>query len=224
MELKIAQWKAAAETADAFDMAREPCTRDIHAMMCAGSAVPLDEVERYPDGRVFDEAREQVRERLADCRDFLNLANPDMIRELGEVASEAALARPRGDSEYPFLLIPGRMQNSTNTAWRVPGVQRWGYNPAFLHPGDLAELGLMPGDAVEIASRHGRVAAFVQPDEGLRQGVVAMMHGYGGTSGKAYDPRRDGANVNVLTAWHDDPDPHTGMPRMGALPVAIRPA
>jgi hypothetical protein len=38
-----------------------------------------------------------------------------------------------------------------------------------------------------------------------------------------YDPRRDGANVNQLLSWEDDNDPYHGMPRMSAVPIAVRP-
>ena len=56
----------------------------------------------------------------------------------------------------------------------------------------------------------------------LRPGVLSMSHGYGRNPGETSDPRRDGVNVNRLLHWEDDYDPHHGMPRMGALPVAVR--
>jgi len=223
IQLDVANWKIAAGEARSFDMGREPATRDVYALACAGSAVPLANVERFPDGRIFDEAREFVRERDPACRDFLDLANEAMLAELRQIADEAA---PDGDgrnSSFRFLLIPSRLQNSTNGAFRIEGVQRWGYNPAFLNPRDLEALKLTAGDAVRIRSRHGEIVAFVAADEGLRQGVIAMANGYGGARDGPYDPRRDGTNVNMLTHWEDDCDPHTGMPRMGALPVAIAP-
>jgi hypothetical protein len=49
------------------------------------------------------------------------------------------------------------------------------------------------------------------------------MHGFGERGGSD-DPRLAGTNVNRLTAWDDDFEKHTGMPRMGALPVAITPS
>jgi anaerobic selenocysteine-containing dehydrogenase len=77
---------------------------------------------------------------------------------------------------------------------------------------------------VNISSRHGTIVGFVEPDAGLRAGVVAMTHGFGAKYDKPYDPRRDGANVNQLLSWHDDSDPYHGMPRMSAVPIAIKAA
>jgi hypothetical protein len=57
----------------------------------------------------------------------------------------------------------------------------------------------------------------------LRRGVVAIAHGFGHNLGEAEEPRRNGANVNRLTACDDDFDRRTGMPRMGAIPVNILP-
>jgi hypothetical protein len=76
---------------------------------------------------------------------------------------------------------------------------------------------------VEIRSRHGRIVGFVEADETLRPGVVAMSHGFGARFGRPYDPRRDGANVNDLLSWLDDYDPYHGMPRMSAVPIAVTP-
>jgi anaerobic selenocysteine-containing dehydrogenase len=219
--LHLAQWKAQAAEAVPIDMTGKPRTEELYALMCTGSAVPLGEVGAHPDGHVFERAREAVRDRDADCRERLELGDRDMLAELARVAAEPAEAKRGAESDYRFRLIPSRMQNSTNTAVRLPGVQKWGYNPLFMHPSDMRALGVQAGEPVALRSRHGAVTAFVEADEGLRVGVVALMHGYGGAPGGAYHPRRDGANVNILTAWDDDCDPRTGMPRMGALPVAI---
>jgi anaerobic selenocysteine-containing dehydrogenase len=95
------------------------------------------------------------------------------------------------------------------------------YNPAFVHPDDLAALGLTSGDLVEIRSAHGHVVGVVEGDRDLRRGVVAMSHGFGRNPGESEDPRVDGANTNRLFRTDIDYDPRTGMPRMGALPVSI---
>jgi anaerobic selenocysteine-containing dehydrogenase len=95
------------------------------------------------------------------------------------------------------------------------------YNPAFMHPADLAELGMEPGDTVEIRSAHDAVVGIVECDHDLRRGVVSMSHGFGGNPGDAEDPRVDGANTNRLLRADVDFDPITGMPRMGAVPVSV---
>jgi anaerobic selenocysteine-containing dehydrogenase len=206
-----------------LDMTREPTTDDLYEMVCEGSAVPLAAVKEFPHGALFDEARDVVRERADDCAERLQLADATMLAELAGVVAEDPLVRRGTGPDYPFLLIARRVQNSTNSAPRADGLIRTGYNPVYLHPEDMAALDIAAGSAVEIRSRHGAVIGFVEIDRDLRPGVIAVAHGFGARRLGDYDPRRDGANVNELTSWDDDPDPYHGMPRMSAIPVAIHP-
>jgi anaerobic selenocysteine-containing dehydrogenase len=145
-----------------------------------------------------------------------------MLEQLAEVRAEDPLARRRTGSDYPFQLVCRRMQGSTNSAPRPEGVIRTGYNPLWMHPDDMAALDVCTGDEVEIRSRHGAIPGFVEADADMRPGVVAMTHGFGPKPNSNYDPRRDGSNINLLLSWHDDPDPYHGMPRMSAVPVAVK--
>jgi len=206
-----------------LDMEHEPTTDDIYEYLCRGSAVPLSEVKKYPNGHIFDQARETVGPRDPDCTARLELANSTMMAELATVRAEDIAARRKTSADFPFLLIPRRMQNVTNAAYRPPGVLRKPYNPLFMNPADLDRLGIRDEDLVEVRSRGGRVAAVVQGDRSMRPGVVALTHGFGRNPGEGSDPRKDGANVNQLTRVDDDYDPYTGIPRMGALPVAVAP-
>jgi anaerobic selenocysteine-containing dehydrogenase len=206
----------------AFDMENEPTADDIYEMICNGSAVPLSEVKKHPHGAIFDKAREVVGPRDPECTARLQLADAVMLEQLAEVRAEDPLARRRTGSDYPFQLVCRRMQGSTNSAPRPEGVIRTGYNPLWMHPVDMAALDVRNGDEVEIRSRHGAIPGFVEADADMRPGVVAMTHGFGPKPNTNYDPRRDGSNINLLLSWHDDPDPYHGMPRMSAVPVAVR--
>jgi anaerobic selenocysteine-containing dehydrogenase len=97
------------------------------------------------------------------------------------------------------------------------------WNPAFVHPDDLAALGIAAGDLVRLRSRHDAIAAVVEPDATLRRGLVALTHAFGGRPGTDDDPRVCGSNAARLLRADDDFDPISGIPRMGALPVAIEP-
>ncbi len=204
-----------------FDMANEPVADDIYEMICNGSAVALSEVKQHPHGALFDECREWVKERDPACTARLQLADPAMLAELAEVRTEDPLARRRTGADYPFLLVCRRMMATTNSAPRIEGIVRSGYNPLWMHPEDMARLELRDGDEVAIRSRHGTIVGFVEGDADMREGVVAMTHGFGPRPGSNYDPRRDGSNINLLLSWDDDPDPYHGMPRMSAVPVAV---
>ncbi|PEQ13921.1 hypothetical protein B2G71_06370 [Novosphingobium sp. PC22D] len=222
LPLRLTNWRAASDSRPELDMTREPTTMDIYAMMCAGSAAPIDAVRSHRDGHVYEHLRRFVGPRDPDCADRLELADADMLAELAKVAAENPAGRRGTDARFAFQLIPSRLQNATNTFVKARGALRRSYNPAFMNGADMADLGLSSGDEVRIRSRHGQVRAIVEEDAGLRRKVVAMMHGFGRAPDD--DPRRHGTNVNHLTAWDDDFEPHTGMPRMGALPVAITPA
>jgi anaerobic selenocysteine-containing dehydrogenase len=109
-----------------------------------------------------------------------------------------------------------------STGRNIPGLMRGrSYNPAFMNGDDLADLGLVPGDIVEIRSAYDAVVGVVECDHDLRRGVVSMSHGFGRNPGEAEDPRTDGANTNRLLRADVDYDPITGQPRMGAIPVAV---
>ncbi len=208
--------------AQPLDMAHEPTTDELFDIACRNATIPLAEVKQHPNGKIFDAAREAVGPRDAACTARLELANPDMLAQLKQVRAESILQRRGTSAEYPLLYIPVRKQNSYNAAYRPQGMRKTGYNPAYMHASDLASLGVVPGDMVEIRSQHGAILGIVDVDDNLRPGVLSMCHGFGRNAGEDYDPRRDGANVNRLLHWEDDFDPYHGMPRMSAVPIAVR--
>jgi len=202
-----------------LDMAHEPSTDELYEMMCTGSAVPLSKIKEYPNGHLFDEARKTVLPRDEDCIARLELGNETMLSELRQVRAETHVEQGKKNPQFPFLFIPRRIQNSTNVVSSTDRtVLKRTYNPAYMNPADLDRLGLASGDKVEIRSQHGSIIGFVEAESDLRPGVLSMTHGFGKNPGDDYDPKRDGANVNRLTSWTDDYD---GMPRMGAIPVAV---
>jgi anaerobic selenocysteine-containing dehydrogenase len=203
------------------DMQRRPTTREVYALLTRGSRIPLDEVERHPHGHVFDEVRDVVHPRDADCDARLDVGQPDMLRELAAVAAE----RTAPADGLPFLLVPRRSNEFVNSSGRrIEKLARGKpWNPAFVHPDDLAAIGLASGDVVRVRSRHDAIAAVVEPDATLRRGLVSMTHAFGGRPGSDDDPRRCGSNAARLLRADDDYDPVAGIPRMGALPVAIEP-
>jgi anaerobic selenocysteine-containing dehydrogenase len=206
-----------------LDMSEEPTTDDLLELMCRGSHVPLAEVKNHPHGHVFEELRDlRVAARDADCDARLDVGNAFMLDELGGIVATDAAVVP----ERPFLLVPRRENRVINSfGRRLPGLMRGrSYNPAFLHPDDLDRIGVAPGDLVEIRSAYDAIVGVAEADPDLRAGVVAMSHGFGRNPDEDEDPRVDGANTNRLLRTDVEFDPVTGIPRMGALPVAVTPA
>ena len=126
-------------------------------------------------------------------------------------------------ADRPFLLVPRRENRVINSTGRnIPGLMRGRtYNPAFMHPDDLAELDLAPATSWRSARHTTRSWASCEADADLRRGVVSMSHGFGGNPGETEDPRVDGANTNRLLRTDVDYDPITGMPRMGAVAISV---
>jgi len=208
----------------ALDMHDEPTTDELFEIMCRGSNVPLQEVKRHRHGHVFERCQQQrVAPREPTCDARLDVGHEELLGQLEALRERDRVEAHRPTAHAPFLLI-GRRENRVinSTGRNLPGLMRGRrYNPAFLHPDDLAALGLTPGDVVEIRSAHGVVVGIVEHDRDLRRGVVAMSHGFGSNPGEPEDPRLDGANTNRLFRTDVDDDPITGMPRMGALPVSV---
>jgi anaerobic selenocysteine-containing dehydrogenase len=199
-----------------------PTTEELYEEFLKNARVPLEEIKRHPHGRVFDEIDERVQPREEGNTARLQLGDPDMMRTLAEVRGEVAPGQ-RPNPEYPFLLIPRRSNNFINSIGRT--LERLKrdrpYNPAFAHPEDLASLGLADGESVEIRSAHDAIQAVVQADDTLRRGVVAMSHAFGGQPDEDDLHRQIGSNVGRLTVVDLDYDAVSGIPRMGALPIAI---
>ena len=122
----------------------------------------------------------------------LQLGEPHMLRELAEVRAEDYATR-RADAERPFLLVPRRSNNFMNSSGRSLAKLTRGrpYNPAFVHPDDLAALGIASGESVEIRSAHDAIWAVVEADDTLRRGVVAMTHAFGGHPDEDHRASRD---------------------------------
>ena len=98
------------------------------------------------------------------------------------------------------------------------------HNPAWLHPDDLAALGVAAGQGIAIESAHGRIEAIAEADDSMRPGVVSISHGWGGLPGDvpgAADPHCAGVNVNRLTTTRADLQSINAMPRLTALPVRL---
>jgi anaerobic selenocysteine-containing dehydrogenase len=203
-----------------LDMKHEPTTDELLELMSQGSRVPLEEVKRYPHGHVFEELLElQVEPAEPGNVARLDVANADAMTDLEACAQTAEPV----SAERPLLLVPRRENRVMNTYGRtVPGMLgNRTYNPAFINPEDLAELGYLSGDIVEISSEHDTIVGVVESDPDLRRGLVSMSHSFGGNPGEKEDPTVDGANTNRLLRNDSTYDRVTGQPAMGAIAVSL---
>lgn len=209
----------------ALDMQRRPTHDELFAILTRNARVPLAEVQRHPHGAFFPAPEVVVAERQPGWTGRLDVGNPEMLADLAAIANALDVAdAPTG---YPYRLICRRMIHTFNSNGQdLEGLRsRWPYNPAFMHPDDLAREGLSQGDLVEIESRSGSMLGIVEPDETLRTGLVSMVHSFGGLPGGQDKHVRDrGTNPGRLLRVDQDVDRYTGQPRMSNVPVRVRAA
>ena len=189
--------------------------------------MPMDEI-RDRRGTVVEDRAIRVVEADAGATARFAVAPPDVVAELAEVLAEStgSVTLAGFDAErYPFRLISRRLKHVLNSQGReTPGLARVGStNFAYLHPDDLSEIGVSPGELVEITSPSGSIVGVAEASETLSRGVVSMSHSWGGAP-EDDDVRRHGVPTNRLCTVSSGYDRLNGMAVQSAIPVAVRPA
>lgn len=104
--------------------------------------------------------------------------------------------------DYPFVLAAGqRRMFNANQIFRDPAWRRDDPDGALLiNARDLDELGARDGEWIAVRSPTGRIVVRCKADDSLRQGQLALPHGYG-QSYPALDGERlsNGPRINALT-------------------------
>lgn len=205
----------------ALDMSRVPCTEELIALACKDSRVPLEEVKSHPHGHVYDIAL-SVLPREPGNTAMLQLGNGLMMEELLGLHAEGAHETP--DPDFPLRLVCRRVNNFMNSVGQsLPSLGAGAkHTPAFMHPRDLATLGIADGALITVRSRHGHMLARVQADDSLRQGLVSIVHGFGAaiTQASMHSELALGSVSRLLNM--DERDPISGIPRMSAVPVRVQ--
>jgi anaerobic selenocysteine-containing dehydrogenase len=205
---------------------RPPTTDEMLEIRARNGRVTLEtlmaDLKQYPSGRIYDHESNVVQPARPGVSGKFDVMPADVAEEIDDfLASELAQA-PGPGPDHSHLMISRRMNRVMNslgsnlqaTLRHDPG------NPAYMNPGELAEMGLAPGDKVEIASEHGRIETVAQPDKAVRRGVVSIAHCWGGLPGE----EGPGANTNLLIATDKHLANINMMPRMSAVPVNVRKA
>ena len=121
-------------------------------------------------------------------------------------------ANERPDAAYPFVLITGRQLehwhtgSMTRRASVLDAIEPMA--TASMNGGDIAALGLQPGDVVTVQSRRGAVALHLRRDDGTPTGAVFIPFAY-------YE-----AAANLMT--NAALDPFGKIPEFKYCAVAIR--
>jgi len=143
----------------------------------------------------------------------------------GEMA--AAITRYADDAAtregFEFKLISRRSKTRFNSIGHpLKKLQeKTTTNPAYIHPDDIAQLGLEEGGIVEITSPHATIHGVVKASDRVRRGLVSMAHAYGDADASKEDVRERGSSTNRLTSEVVDFDPITGQSLQSAIPVKL---
>jgi formate dehydrogenase len=131
------------------------------------------------------------------------------------------------DPNFPLRLIGLRELRSHNS-WmhNAPLLMRGGRtHAARIHPDDAEALGLADGERCRIASAHGAIEIEAAVTDEVKQGTVAVPHGWGHSGGWQVANAAGGANVNVLASSDpEDLERLAGMAFLNGIPVRIEAA
>jgi anaerobic selenocysteine-containing dehydrogenase len=200
-----------------------PSTDDVLASFSARGRVTLADVRDHQHGRFYDDL-EPVRavDATDGVTDTFDVMPHDVAAELAQV-ERAATHQRDVVAEGRLLLVVRRAKEVVNSAGtQLAGLVRTPRNPIYVHPDDLARLGVEHGSRVRITSAHGTIETVAQRDATMRVGVVAMTHGFGGP-GASGDPSGAGASTNRLISADSELQPISAMPMLTAIPVSLTP-
>lgn len=136
-----------------------------------------------------------------------------------------------GESGETLKLITRRTNYMLNSGFQnlkaLRDAKGGGTNPLFMNPRDALLRGLSEGQWVLIRNKYGEIRAELALDSHLREGVVAMSHGFGNskTSGMPVAQAKPGVNVNILSPTGIGSfDPVGGMGHLTGIGVQVEAA
>lgn len=210
-----------------LDMENPPTSDELLDLVLHGAPHSLAELKAHPHGCHAQIPQATVLPADAGKTGTFEPMPADVAEELHRfLASGGKPGEWRRDGRaFTHLLSTRRMRDLFNSNGRFVSTvrERTPYNPAFLHPDELAALGIAPGARVEIESAHGRIVAIVETDPAMRLGVVALAHAWGDPPGSDADVKQTGAPVNRLIDTDRNHEAVNAMPHMSAVPVNIIP-
>lgn len=112
-----------------------------------------------------------------------------------------------------------------NTQSMIKGTENTNF--AYLNPMDAKKLKLEDGVLVDVSTEYGTIRIPLKHSDSIMPGSVAIPHGWGHQHAKGLDVanKTKGVNVNILAGSGPATiDPLSGMSRLTAIEVSIKPA
>ena len=190
-------------------------------LMTAGCLVPPSQVRcDTQDGAavIYDDLHPVVASADSEVGNRFDLTAGEMTSALDRYREDDARA-----AGFDFRLISRRSKTRFNSIGHPLAKLRakTTTNPAYIHPADLADLGIADGSIVAITSPHATIHGVAKASDKVRRGLVSMAHAYGDSEAGKHNVREIGASTNRLTSDEVDFDPITGQALQSAIPIRI---
>jgi len=200
-----------------LDMSQPPTTDDLLRILTRHGRLSFDELQACGSGKLIDVPQQFVEPAESQAQGRFDVMPDDVRAELASVRAKQAAP------EFPHRLAVRRLREVQNTMYhKLKSVhRRMPFNSAYMHPLDMAELGIAPGEDVRIESPHGAIVTRSEADESMRRGVVSIAHGWGPLPDEPADYRVSGASTNVLISSDSDRDAINAMPIMTGVPIRV---
>ncbi len=193
-----------------------------------GSRIPMDEIRKYPGGRVYGDRDPNVGGIIPNMIGHpdkrMALGHPEVIEELREVRAEPVMQGGgyEAHERYAYRMITYRMEEVYCTQGQnLPSLRKLAsYNPVLMNADDMHSLGVKDGDVVNVTNQFGSLEGIVKSSKDLNRGVIGLAHGWGDPA----DPRgvrEKGSNVQRLIPDDYRYDRVTGLALMSGVPVNV---
>lgn len=205
-----------------LDISQTPSTDDLLDALNAKSRVPIDEIRKYPGGKVFGELDPLVGGIIPNMvsreGQRIALADPQGMRELDEVRAEPTISGGgyQPDESFGFRMVTYRMKEVyCSQGQNLPSLKaKRRFNPVLLNPEAMKSVGVQDGDTVIVENDFGRVEGIAEASRDVAPNVIAFAFGWGGADD-------DGTSVQHLIDDDHRFDPVTGLALQSAVPVNV---
>ncbi|MEK6371513.1 MAG: molybdopterin-dependent oxidoreductase [Acidobacteriota bacterium] len=155
----------------------QPTATVIEGMLTNG--VSMAALTDAPHGIDLGPLRPSLFERLETPDGKIDCAPAPLLADISRFKAQVEVAPDRSCRSFSLI---GRRHLRSNNSWMhnshrlIKGKPR---DQLMMHPDDLASLGLVDGQTVEVRARVGSVRIAVQSTDTLMPGVVSLPHGFG---------------------------------------------
>lgn len=180
-------------------------------LLAENSTVSFDEILSHEGAVEPDVPATYIGDRQSDAR--FDLFPPDVSDEFHDAVSR----RSPQLADNEFLLIVRRNKDLMNSSGSqiAATIKKHGSNKAFLHPDDMAQLGIKPGAEIELQSPVGFLRCPAAIDPAVKRGIVSISHGWSGNCLAPFEA------TNILVDDEHDIEPINAMPVMTGITVSI---